>query len=154
MEDDISVWDGQLERKVRRIADPMLQEDLMDHLSFIAKQASRGQWSVNTLQSPSSTIAKPTTQSVPPASATAIHQQQMTSFNAGPSTPARQPGQSADHLAPIAQWLHSVPTSSSPGLPQAPQAQAVGPIMPLRYPGAVDYAALATVGTLNQNPQQ
>ena len=104
----------------------MLQEDLMDHLSFIAKQAGRGQWSVNTLQSPSFTIAKPTTQSVPPASATAIRHQQMTSFNAGPSTPARQdafpqqPGQSADHSAAIAQWLHSVPTSNSPGLPQAP----------------------------------
>ena len=131
VEDDISVWAGQLERKVCRIEDPMLQEDLMDHLSFIAKQASRGQWSVNTLQSPSFTISKPTMQSVPPASATAIRQQQMTSFNAGPSTPARQdafpwqPGQSADHLAAITQWLHSVPTSNSPGLPQAPQAQAV-----------------------------
>ena len=41
VEDDVSVWAGQIERKVCRIADPMLQEDLMDHLS-------RGQWSVNT----------------------------------------------------------------------------------------------------------
>ena len=58
------VWAGQIESKGRRMANPMLQEDLTDHLSYIVKQASRVQWSVNTIRSPTFTIAKPTKSAV------------------------------------------------------------------------------------------
>ena len=51
-EDDVSLWAHQCEPKIHKISDPLLHEDLMDHLSLIIKQASRGQWSVDNVQAP------------------------------------------------------------------------------------------------------
>ena len=163
VEDDASVWPRQIERKVRRITDPMLQEDLMDHLSFIVKPASRGQWSVNTLRLPTFTISKPTKSplssfvpSLPPAPGPAgrQHQGNTDSFTQASTQqvfpPQMQPVQSTDHLAAFAQWLQSGPSTNWHGLPQGPQAQPVSQNVTIRYPTVAEYSALTTVSVQNQ----
>ena len=150
-------------RKVRRITDPMLQEDLMDHLSFIVKPASRGQWSVNNLRLPTFTISKPTNlplssfvPSLPPAPGPTgrQHQGNTDSFTQASTqqvfTPQMQPVQSTDHLAAFAQWLQSGPSSNLHGLPQGPQAQPVSQNITIRYPTVAEYSALTTVNVRNQ----
>ena len=166
VEDDVSVWAGQIERKVHQIAEPMLQEDLMDHLSFIVKQTYRGQWSVSILRSPTFTISKLTklplssfVPSLPPAPVPVgrQHQGNTDSFTQSSTqqvfTPQMQQVQSTDHLAAFVQWLQSGPSSNSPGLPQGPQAQPVDQNVALRYATAAKYSTLSTVNIQNQ-PRQ
>ena len=170
VDDDVSVWAGQIERKVRRISDPMLQEDLMDHLSYIVKQASRGQWSVNTLKSPTFTVAtkaakSPVTSflaSLPPAPSCRPATSSET-FNTQSLTPVRQQVigqpqmhlQSQDQLAVFAQWINSAGAGNSPGLPQGPQAQPVPQAATMRYPTAAEYANMTTVSNVvsHQRPR-
>ena len=169
VDDDVSVWAGQIERKVRRISDLMLQEDLMDHLSYIVKQASRGQWSVNTLKSPTFTVTKagksPVTSflaSLPPAPSCRPPTSSET-FNTQSLTPVRQQVvgqpqmqlQSQDQLAVFAQWINSAGAGNSPGLPQGPQAQPVSQGATMRYPTAAEYANMTTVSNVvsHQRPR-
>ena len=120
----------------------------MDHLSFMVKPASRGQWCVNTLRSPTFTISKPTKSplssfipSLLPPPGPAGQQQQVntdsvkhastsTAVRQQVFTPQMQQVQSSNHLAAFAQWLQARPTSNSPGLPQGPQAQECGFTLP------------------------
>ena len=154
------MWAGQIERKVRRISDPMLHEDLMDHLSCIVKQASQGQWSVNTIKSPTFTITKAAKSPV----TWRLYQQ------------GRHVGLRRLQKISVLRRLHQSNNMSLPPppskckfnlriiwwplcsgstvevqeltLPQAPQAEAVSQSAALLYPGAAEYANLATVTTV------
>ena len=155
-DDDISVWAGQCERKVRRIADPLLQEDLMDHITYIIKQTTRGLYSVNTLKPPNSDQKKPVCKSPLTSFVSSFPTTSMsmsaptTTTSVDVPTSVAQQSQSATHsqlnlldqqqqLNVIAHW-QLTGSSSSPG-----------PVMEsgvLQYPTQAEYASLTTIPTV------
>ena len=108
-EDEISLWAAQCERKIRKITDPLLREDVMDHLSYIIKQASRGQWTVDNVKGPSFPVPLPTQQLCvmsPARNAPPTH-------TAPPTTTAQFIVPSASSSLPTANTQLIVPTAST-----------------------------------------